>query len=694
MMEQREYGMELTSIIEELEQERASISVVGRRLTPEKQKRLQQIESAISLLRSTLETLNNGSAPMPLPSPFSASTLLRDGRYEGGNHEIFVELRVDEGVCGVISADIFRVGPTGRNYVASLRTPPGSRVTVKEGVWTILGQDEHGNRTTGKLTLNGHNVNADTLMGTLFFESALHSLPSRREIGFVVERSSDLLRRVGIELELEEGVDPPAAYTFNNREITIEESLRDAGIDTFTTGLTSRIPRNPSGWNVAQLHALMQDFAESPLTQRFWELHLLVLSRPIKDDAGLLGVMFDTTETLPRQGTAIFADEIRSIQGIDHNRKLIQTAVHELGHALNLAHRFERSVGRADSVSFMNYDWRYKGGNRSSEFWSKFAFMFDTDELEFLRHAPLPPLIPGGEAFHSINYWADGNGGYSPYFPEVPLTGYRLSLKPPLGGPVFAFAQPIFLEVELTNQTGRPETIPSFFLDPKAGFLELLVRRRTGDSSRGFSDAKAFVPVVQRCFEWGAADVVTVPHGGSIKNNLNLTYGSGGFAFAEPGSYDVTALLAIFDQVNQRELIVRSETIRIRVATPKTIEEENDALLFFRDDVGLYLALGGSDALPAAAQALDAIAERRQGKSKKVTDPLVASILRAKGINAGRSYIRFQDGQFERREPQYEVAVDLLKDLDDAALKAFDPSTAERTKALAGKYQSAAQGNT
>ena len=33
----------------------------------------------------------------------------------------------------------------------------------------------------------------------------------------------------------------------------------------------------------------------------------------------------------------------------------------------------------------------------------------------------------------------------------------------------------------------------------------------------------------------------------SIPNNVNLTYGSSGFAFAEPGAYEVTALLPSFD---------------------------------------------------------------------------------------------------------------------------------------------------
>ena len=123
---------------------------------------------------------------------------------------------------------------------------------------------------------------------------------------------------------------------------------------------------------------------------------------------------------------AVFAEEIRSIPGIDNDRKLIQTSVHELGHALNLAHRFERVVGRADSTSFMNYDWRYRGGNKRDEYWSRFAFTFDPDELSFLRHGPRSAVIPGGAPFHSIRYWNEGTGGYSPYVPERPLSGFKL----------------------------------------------------------------------------------------------------------------------------------------------------------------------------------------------------------------------------------------------------------------------------
>jgi hypothetical protein len=88
--------------------------------------------------------------------------------------------------------------------------------------------------------------------------------------------------------------------------------------------------------------------------------------------------------------------------------------------------------------------------------------------------------------------------------------------------------------------------------------------------------------------------------------------------FPEPGGYEVTALLVLFDEANDRELVLRSNTIQLRVATPKTVAEEHDAVMFFQDDFGLYLALGGSRALPRAADALNELIDRR---GRKPSDP-------------------------------------------------------------------------
>ncbi|MGV3722859.1 MAG: hypothetical protein ACO1SX_18310, partial [Actinomycetota bacterium] len=614
----------------------------------------------------------------------------RDGRYEGGNHQLYLDLRVDEGVCGVISADVYRVDAGSRNYVASLRTAPGQKVRLAEGTWALAAQDEHGGRATGWLSLSLQDADQDTLLGTFFLESPIQGLPTRARVSFIARHVSEQLRQMGIELEMEEGVVPAEPYLLGDRRVSLESSLHDAGFETYTTGLSTRIPAVQDGWDSSTLHTLMQDLSQAPLTRRAWELHLLLLSRP--RERGLLGIMFDTTDTLPRQGAAVFVDEIRSLAGIDHNRKIIQTSVHELGHALNLAHRFERSVGRADSTSFMNYDWRYRGGDRQTEFWKRFNFTFDADELEFLRHAPLPPLIPGGAAFHSVNYWAEGNGGYSPYVPERPLGGFELHLRLPDNGGLFAFGQPVYLSVELVNLTGAPQNLPHFLLDPKAGFLEVLIRRRTGEPGSSFAGARSFVPVVQRCFEWSAADVASVPHGGSIRDNLNLTFGAGGFAFAEPGTYDVTLLLGIQDQEQRRELVARSETQVLRIGTPKSDEDERAALILFREDVGLYLALGGSPGLGRAKEDLAELADRRQGKDKQVTDTVTATIRRTQAIEAHRSYVRYQDREFRVVPARPEEAAAFLMPLGNAILeRSFDADTVESVHSLLAQVRDDAE---
>jgi hypothetical protein len=552
----------------------------------------------------------------------------------------------------------------------------------------MIGQDEHGRVVQGTVALDAQPDLAGAITGRLHFDGPLEGLPARRSIPFVAQLIGRAFRSLGIEKELEEGVADIGTYVVDNRRVDIAEALRAAGFDTHVAGISDRIAKPPQGWDMAQLHTLMSDLSQAPLLRRSWDVHMLVLSR--SDRAGLLGVMFDTSDALPRQGCAVFAEEIRGIQGIDHERKLIQTTVHEVGHALNLTHRFERVVGRADSLSFMNYDWRYRGGRREAEYWNQFAFSFDPDELEFLRHAPLPPLIPGGAPFHSVAYWADGTGDYSPYVPESPLAGWTLTLMPPNAGPVLRFAQPVLMRVLLTNKSGRTVEIPTFMLDPKAGFLEVLIKRvNSGAVGRGSTAAESFTPLMQRCFQWDAADSTRLQDGESLEDNINLTFGSGGFAFAEPGTYDVTTLLVVFDQAQQRDLIVPSNTIRVRIGAPRSDEDERDAMEFFTPEVGMYLTLGGSAALTKARDTLDELANRR---NNDMDDPLVAHITRARAIDSARAYVRYEDHKFYVTRPNVERAAGLLTKLRDNGARTFDAATARQTAHLAETCQAQWEG--
>jgi hypothetical protein len=617
-----------------------------------------------------------------------------DGRYEGVDEQLLVDLRLDEHDAGVVSADVYR---RDQDYVASVRTAPGTRITFGSGPWPAVWQDSLGETCTGSVDL-AVTDEADVLAATLRLDRRLNGLPPRRDIALSVRRDGDQMRRMGLEVETEEGVESPGPVTFGEGELTFEQCLTRAGFEVHPVGEPTVVPAQPQGWNASTiftlLHDLMEATAQTPLTAPVWELHLLLLSKTTRE--GLLGIMFDSADgQLQRQGAAVLVGEIRRLLPPDQvDRKIVQTTVHELGHALNLAHRFERVVGRADSTSFMNYDWRYLGGGKAEEFWSSFAFTFDPDELEFLRHAPRGALIPGGAAFHSINYWAEGTGGYSPYVPERPLPGFRLTLTLPAAGPIFAFGQPVFLEVALENQGTDPVELPPEVLDPKAGFLEILVRRRTGTIPVGLLDTVPFVPIMQRCFDPRALAAESLQPGATVRNNLNLTFGSGGFAFAEPGEYEIIPLLGFTVQVpggdedepETVELVIRGEPSRIRVAHPQSRAEERDAMTLFRSDVGAWFALGGSDSLERAHDSLLELCERRTAEAG-AADPVVASIVRAEGIHAGRPSVRYQHGRFTQSGADEDHAAEMLTSLDDEALAHFDPHTARHTRSLAQSYE-------
>lgn len=631
------------------------------------------------------------SQPQPLPSPQAetpapSAAIAQDGLYRGSTRDVQIELRVDYNGAGVISGDLWRLGADKPNYVASFRTTPGERVTWA-ATWVVFGQDEYDRKSEGRLSLTPDATQPTTLIGRIEFAGPLEGLPVRRAVTFIVERVSGAFRQLGLEIEIEDGVTPPGRHSIDGRAMTIESALQAAGIEVSTSGLSDRIPRIEGGWQMAQLHTLMSDLAQSPMDMRTWHLHLLLLSR--SDRRGLLGVMFDSADALPRQGCAVFVDEIRGIQGIDHERKLIQTTVHELGHALNLAHRFERVVGRADSTSFMNYDWRYRGGNRQDEFWNHFHFTFDPDEVEFLRHAPMAPVIPGGAAFHSAVYWADGNGGYTPYVPEVPLAGWRLTITPANDRPVLHFAEPVMLRTVLTNTSNRTLKVPKFLLDPKAGFIEISIRRVHAGSNVGIAGAGSFAPVMQRCFQWDAADDMRLNPGESMEDDVNLTFGSGGFSFAEPGTYDVHALLVLFDNVAQRELVARSNTVRLRIAAPRSDDEEHDALDFFVPSVGMYIALGGAPTLKAARSRLESIVDRR---SYNLADPVVASLMKTMAFDDARTYVRYSGGDFAAGTPAVERAAEAVGALVEKGAFAGDALTTGRMRELAASCKAVTEG--
>lgn len=677
----------IRELMSQFESERNHFLIVGRALTEEEQARVEELQRVLAAFSILTTFLENEVVPEDPVVDFPTASLgFEDGRYEGGTPEIFVDLRVDEDVSGIISADLFRHGAEGKTYVGSIRTLPGVPVLRDEERWDLIGADVDERECLGELTLHVHGDDPDILQASLYLDEPLKGIPSHKEVVFGLEFKSSQLRSLGLEIEREDGIDPLPTIDFEGEEVTFANCFQRAGFDVHDVGERSLIPKSNSKWGMTQLHALMVDFAESDLSREAWKLNILLLNRASRE--GLLGVMFDDNDNLPRQGAAVFSGEVKFwVPEKEIDREIMQTALHEAGHALNLVHRFERGVGRADSTSIMNYPQNYKGGGRTHEFWQNFDYSFDADELDFLRHAPLPALIPGGAAFHSMNYWADGNGGYVPYVPEVALGEFDLSLTTPPSGPVFQFAQPVFLAVSLLNRSEFTYDLTPDILDPKSGFLEVMIQRVDGASN-----ASVFHPVAQRCFRTIPGRTLNLRSGDTIQNNLNLTFGSSGFPFAEPGAYDVTAVLAFYNRQNRTEWVVKSNTLRIRISYPHSVEEERTAMTLLRSDVGLYFALGGSSALDNAHDSLQALKEELQHGDKDSENPIVASITRCQGIDAGRSYTRYRDGSYVDVEGKREQAADLLGGLNQKAVEAaFDSVTIASTARLAEKHLAAVE---
>ena len=662
---------------EMIQGERGAIQIVGRALTPEEEGRLAALAEADAAIAIAIDHLTRP----PWIAAQEEIAFLPDGRYALANITLAATLRVDTEVYGIVSGDVFGLAGETQEYLLSFRTAPGDVVDGESTDLLVIGEDVDGQRCQGRLVILSGEEQAATI--SICFDEALRGFTPNHAEQMTGRRESLAMRTLGIEIEHETGTEGNPQWTFNSRTLDIMTCYQDAGFDTRRIGQASEIPEAPTwGWDNSQLHGLMSDYAQASLAHSDWGLHLLILSRAAK--SGLLGIMFDSgnldMNLLPRQGAAVFQDLMQSL-GSAWLRKLLHTSVHELGHALNLAHPFEREIGRADSTSFMNYDWKYMGGDNVSRYWQDFQFTFNDEELAFLRHGPRMAVIPGGAGFHTVPYWIQGDGGYVPYIPDWPTSAFSLELTSPDNDGLFQFGQPVLLTVTFHNHLQGPFTLPPFYLDPKAGLLSFVVNRVEGAVSPDGSAGNVFRPIVIRCYDFDSRAADTIPSGGSMSNNVNLTYGSAGFTFAEPGEYEVTARLELWFQ-NDDYRTLYSDAMRIRVAYPKTDDEERIGMRLFRSDIGCYFALGGSDVLGKAESALIEIEERLQGKAKNVTNGLVANIRRCRAINMAREFVRYVDGKYQRRSADLPKVQSLLNSIGPKMNKFFDPATTASTQAM------------
>jgi hypothetical protein len=388
--------------------------------------------------------------------------------------------------------------------------------------------------------------------------------------------------------------------------LSIDTVYRRAGFDVRRSGGDGTVPLSRAGaderWTDMEMHDAMQTYWSRFGHQPQWSMWALTAALHV-NGTSLGGIMFDDIGPNHRQGTAIFSDSfISNAPSGDPNpaawvqRMRFWTTAHEMGHAFNLAHSWQKAhppswgtswitmSNEPEARSFMNYPYNVSGGQTA--FFSDFDFRFSDQELLFMRHAP-GIFVQMGNAD-----WFDHHGFERAV--TSPEPAFKLLLRSNRGQNVFEFMEVPALELKLTNITNEPKLIEDEILNSRDRLTVIV--KKGGKPARQYGDYS------QLCLE---PKKVVVEPGMSIYESLTPASGLNGWDLAEPGYYTIQVALDLKEQG-----AVISNPLRLRIEPPRNFEEERLAQDFFCDSVGRILMMNGSQVLDDGNNTLREVVER------------------------------------------------------------------------------------
>lgn len=392
---------------------------------------------------------------------------------------------------------------------------------------------------------------------------------NRRFGPFTVKQSSQYFHEVEVDVDRETNAvvpDPLSTHVHPDRpndlaesKMTLESAFASAGI-RITRSADQPKTVGGSGadhvWNYSELHDSMVLHWEAFANVPQWKMWIFLAERA--DDDSLGGVMFDGDIDEPggvdRQGTALFTrcpffhtpdGEYAAANppaAEAAKRELFFNLIHETGHAFNLAHSFQKHLGRAykppawmplasnpQALSWMNYpDSATPGGGSSNASWfyRRFRYRFDDTELLFLRHAPDRYVQMGAEAWFK-NHARIARESLDP----------RLQLSIRVRKPMIEHGEPVLIELKLKNVSGGPVPVHEN-LDPSDGLVEMAITNPSGER-------RPFLP-----FDHTRRRLkprVLEPGKEALYGLVDVTMGAFGFHFKEPGAYRIEASYANVD---------------------------------------------------------------------------------------------------------------------------------------------------
>jgi hypothetical protein len=422
-------------------------------------------------------------------------------------------------------------------------------------------------------------------------------------------------------------------------QLTIPTVFRRAGF-AVTTSAGGPVPIAGAGvdakWTDQEMHDAMQVYWSRFSSQSQWAMWVFFASLH-ETGTSLGGVMFDDIGPNHRQGTAIFTDSfVSQAPAGDANpqawvrRMLFWTACHEMGHAFNLAHSWQKSLtyqgkgpwiplaDEPEARSFMNYPFRVNGGQTA--FFANFQYRFSDAELLFLRHAP-ERFVQQGNAD-----WFDHHGFEQAEVEAEPKL--KLTVRVNRERPLFEFLEPVVVELKLTNTSTEPELVEEKLLS-RSEAMTVIVKK-------GKEPAREFIPYANYC--WNPSRIVLMP-GQSMYESLSVSAGQSGWNLAEPGNYIIQVALRFEDED------IVSEPLALRITPPQGVVEEELAQDFFTDEVGRIIALDGSRHLDQGNAVLHEVVAKLPARKVSIHAAV------ALGSAFARPYKLLQHGGADPRQP-------------------------------------------
>jgi hypothetical protein len=384
--------------------------------------------------------------------------------------------------------------------------------------------------------------------------------------------------------------------------ISLATVYERAGFQVTMSPNITEIPVADAGangtWSDNEMHNAMVAYWSRFADRPQWAMWVLFAAQ---HDTGysLGGVMFDDIGPNHRQGTSIFTNSfIQDAPQADANpaawrqRMVFWTAIHEMGHAFNLAHSWQKALGdpwiplanQPEARSFMNYPFRVTGGEAA--FFSDFRFRFTDEELLFMRHAPRRFVQMG-----NANWFVDH--AFENPKDLAKTRCWELRIRPNREVNAYRFLEPVELELKLTNASAERAAVDEHTLSD-GRHIAVFVRREG-------AQARQWRPMITRCSKQQTKDLKS---GESIYGAHMVSGSTEGWLIDEPGFYAVQAAVDVGNEV------VVSNVLRLYVGPPVTAEESRLAPDYFTEEVARALVFQGALALPGAMETLRKVVER------------------------------------------------------------------------------------